>query len=236
MPPAANGLSRRNYGGWGRRCPGPAVSPGEQVTLVLTHYDDGRSVRETIYYSARRASTWRSGSTPASTAMRTWQLSRPTSTRRPCHPDRTASPPRTRWRIPGPAIATYFQNCESAEPTIDGLTGAVPVFSQVASGIATGSTPVTFDSSLQNPAIPQNINVDVQNTFHLEFTGNGNTANNTMRQELLGDDGSARRATFGNRSPIPPGSPRSSRSSWPISSLLPSVTVTSDNQIPPIRN
>ena len=67
----------------------------------------------------------------------------------------------------------------------------MPVFNHVASGIATSASSVKYFWSLSNPAIPGGINVDVANSFHQEFTSNGNTANDTMRQQLLGDNGSA---------------------------------------------
>lgn len=89
------------------------------------------------------------------------------------------------------AIGTYFYNSDVADQVTDGLAQAVPVFNHVASGLATGETTVTYHWDLQNPAIPQGINVDVANAFHQEFTINGDTSNDTLRQRLLGDDGSA---------------------------------------------
>jgi uncharacterized delta-60 repeat protein/RHS repeat-associated protein len=88
------------------------------------------------------------------------------------------------------AMATYFHDADEGEKTIAGLTGAVPDYTYVASGLATSSTEIVSPNDnlkkVQMPYQPKGMGIDVPgNRWHLNPI-NGDFSLNVSRDLLSG--------------------------------------------------
>ncbi len=85
----------------------------------------------------------------------------------------------------------YFFETDRAEQIIDGVTQAATIYGRVASGLATGDGPVTYQWDLPIPVILDNANVDIANFYAQSISIDGNTSRDDARHQLTLDNGSA---------------------------------------------
>ena len=85
------------------------------------------------------------------------------------------------------ALLRYFQECDHGEEVIAGLTGAVPTYNFVASGITSSTTTLQpANMSLQTPYLPTSLLFDVPNDSWDSVSIDGNRSSNVTRYNLAG--------------------------------------------------
>ena len=88
-------------------------------------------------------------------------------------------------------ILGFFHRANAAKAMIDRLTHAVPVYTRVASGLATSDRVADIYEDLMIPVVPRAAGVDVGNNFHRSYSLDGNATVEASRKRILHLDGSA---------------------------------------------
>ncbi|MDR3638705.1 MAG: RHS repeat-associated core domain-containing protein [Isosphaeraceae bacterium] len=173
---------------------GASVASGSNVTLVVDHYDPGSATVSQSFSFARQAGQYLSVGLDAGQYGNAYLAQQQQDVNTAAIAAADNQPFTTEDQVGAflaLAVATYFHNTDAADVTLDGLTGAVPIFNHVATAVTTSDTTVTYDWSLPNPAVPNGIDIDVPDGYHQQVALNGNTANDTARGHLLDFEGSA---------------------------------------------
>jgi len=92
------------------------------------------------------------------------------------------------------AVLGHFHETNELERLVYGLTGAVPIPNEVASGLATAQgSHVTYHADLQNPALPlySGLAVDIDNDHHLGIDITGDQTSFGTREQILFHNNSA---------------------------------------------